>query len=63
MDVDAQDKEFANLHVYLAAREVDFSGQGDGLRQVFGGFDGVVDEIFKEGCLCPGAILVKQRGV
>lgn len=54
VDVDAQDEEFADLHVDLAARQVDAAGardgRGDGLRSC----DGCVDEVFVEGCLRGG---------
>ena len=51
MDVDAQDEELADLHVDLAAREVDATGAGDGGGNRLGGADGAVQEILVEGCL------------
>jgi len=52
MDVDAQDEELADLHVDLAARQIDAArardGRGDRLRRR----DGGVEEVFVEGGLC-----------
>lgn len=64
VDVDAQDEELADLHVDLAPGEVDGAGQGNGFREVFGSVDGVVDEVFEEGGLEVGGVLVlvKSRG-
>lgn len=51
MDVDAQDEQFANLHVDLAAGEVDAAGAGDGGGDGLGGCDCCVEEVFVEGGL------------
>jgi hypothetical protein len=46
MDVDSQNEELANLHVDFAAREVDAACARDGRRDVLGGGNGGIDEIF-----------------
>lgn len=51
MDVDAQDEELADLHVDLAAGEVDAAGGSDLGRDVLGCGDGGVDKGLVEGGL------------
>lgn len=51
MDVDAEDEEFADLHVDLAAGEVDATRARDGGWDGLRGCDGCVDEVFVEGSL------------
>ena len=51
MDVDAQDKQLADLHRDLPPREGDATGQGDLLWQRGGRGDGGGDEVFEEGSL------------
>jgi len=46
VDVDAQDEELADLHVDLAAREVDAARARDRGRDGLGGGDGGVEEVF-----------------
>lgn len=53
VDVDAQDEEFAYLHVDLFACEVDFACQRDLGGYVFAGVDCVVDEILVQRGLMP----------
>lgn len=45
MDVDAEDEKLANLHVDLAAGEVDAAGAGDGGGDRLSSCDGCVDEV------------------
>lgn len=40
MDVDTENKEFADLHVDLAAAEVDLACQGDLCGDILAGVDG-----------------------
>ena len=59
MDVDAQDEQFADLHVDFAAGEVDAACAGDGGGDGLGGCYCCVEEVFVEGSLLPS--LVSKR--
>jgi len=48
VDVDAQDEELADLHVYLLSGQRDGARQGDLRRDFLAGCDGVVYEFFEE---------------
>ena len=51
VDVNAQNKELADLHVDLAAGQIDAARAGDGAGNGLGGRYGAVEEVFVEGGL------------
>jgi hypothetical protein len=59
VDVDAEDEELADLHVDLAASEVDAAGAGDGGGDGGRCCDCCVDEVFVEGCLWVRVLVIE----
>lgn len=51
MDVDSEDEELANLHVYFPTVESNFTCEGDLSGDIFTSFNGIVNKFFKEGGL------------
>lgn len=51
VDVDSQDEELSDLHIYLFPAQGDFARQGDLGRNVLAGVDGGSDELLEERCL------------
>ncbi len=63
MNVDPEDEELADLHVDLSPRESDLASHGDLSRDVFAGFDGVVNEFFEKGRLVLTELLIFRYGI